>query len=173
MSREPRKADRPARGISGMPAGGSAADRALGRRLLSGGAVSRAARRTGAIAAVCIRRTCRLRRLPRTTSICTKSHRACDDDFFYVGSAYWGIPWLEAILGCPVSVAAANCRAEALLASPDDFEGLSARSRGQCLARRTAAIHAGIDRLFRRAVFPSVPRCCAGRATRPPPCWAK
>ena len=41
-----------------------------------------------------------------------QSHRACDDDFFYVGSAYWGIPWLEAILGCPVSVAAANCRAE-------------------------------------------------------------
>ena len=33
-----------------------------------------------------------------------QSHQAADDDFFYVGSAYWGIPWLEAILGCPVSV---------------------------------------------------------------------
>jgi len=43
-----------------------------------------------------------------------ESHRACDDDFFYVGSAYWGIPWLEAILGCPVLVAEANCRAERL-----------------------------------------------------------
>jgi hypothetical protein len=42
-------------------------------------------------------------------------HRDCDDDFFYVGSAYWGIPWLEAILGCAVSVAAANCRAEPCL----------------------------------------------------------
>lgn len=29
-------------------------------------------------------------------------HRDVDDDFFYVASAYWGIPWLEAILGCPV-----------------------------------------------------------------------
>ncbi len=41
-----------------------------------------------------------------------QAHRACDDDFFYVGSAYWGIPWLEAILGCSISVTAANCRAE-------------------------------------------------------------
>ncbi len=29
-------------------------------------------------------------------------HRDVDDDFFYVGSPYWGIPWMEAILGCPV-----------------------------------------------------------------------
>jgi hypothetical protein len=43
-------------------------------------------------------------------------HRQVDDDFFYVGSAYWGIPWMEAILGCPVFAAGANCRAEACLA---------------------------------------------------------
>jgi hypothetical protein len=55
-----------------------------------------------------------------------QAHRACDDDFFYVGSAYWGIPWLEAILGCPVSVAAANCRAEPCLGRPDDLPGLAA-----------------------------------------------
>ncbi len=43
-------------------------------------------------------------------------HRQADDDFFYVGSAYWGMPWMEAILGCPVFAAGANCRAEACLA---------------------------------------------------------
>lgn len=43
-------------------------------------------------------------------------HAEVDDDFFYVGSAYWGMPWLEAILGCPVFAAGANCRAEACLA---------------------------------------------------------
>ncbi|HUW34063.1 MAG TPA: hypothetical protein VM223_20845, partial [Planctomycetota bacterium] len=39
-------------------------------------------------------------------------HQQAEDDFFYVGSAYWGIPWMEAILGCPVVAAGANCRAE-------------------------------------------------------------
>ncbi|MGA2256399.1 MAG: hypothetical protein ABSG53_17250 [Thermoguttaceae bacterium] len=53
-----------------------------------------------------------------------QAHRAADDDFFYVGSAYWGIPWLEAILGCQVSVVAANCRAETFLSDPRDFAGL-------------------------------------------------
>lgn len=42
-------------------------------------------------------------------------HQQADDDFFYVGSAYWGIPWLEGILGCPVFATGANCRAEACL----------------------------------------------------------
>jgi hypothetical protein len=36
-------------------------------------------------------------------------HRDANDDFFYVGSAYWGIPWLEAILGCPVVAGEATC----------------------------------------------------------------
>jgi hypothetical protein len=39
-------------------------------------------------------------------------HREADDDFFYVGSAYWGIPWLEAILGCAVHVGETSCWAE-------------------------------------------------------------
>jgi hypothetical protein len=54
-----------------------------------------------------------------------QAHRACDDDFFNVGSAYWGIPWLEAILGCPMAVAAANCRAEPCLRGLDDAAMLS------------------------------------------------
>lgn len=36
-------------------------------------------------------------------------HREVDDDFFYVGSAYWGIPWIEAILGCPIYVGQTSC----------------------------------------------------------------
>ena len=54
-----------------------------------------------------------------------RAHRDCDDDFFYVGSAYWGIPWLEAILGCPVSVAEANCRAEACSEAAEKWSGRS------------------------------------------------
>lgn len=46
-------------------------------------------------------------------------HREADDDFFYVGSAYWGIPWMEAILGCPVSATGSNSRAEPCLADPE------------------------------------------------------
>jgi hypothetical protein len=56
-----------------------------------------------------------------------QAHQAADDDFFYVGSAYWGIPWLEAILGCPVSVVAANCRVEAFLRGPGDFAKLESK----------------------------------------------
>jgi hypothetical protein len=39
-------------------------------------------------------------------------HEDADDDFFYVGSAYWGIPWLEAILGCAIHVGETSCWAE-------------------------------------------------------------
>jgi hypothetical protein len=42
-------------------------------------------------------------------------HQQADDDFFYVGSAYWGIPWLEAILGSRVYAAGAHGRAEPCL----------------------------------------------------------
>ncbi len=45
-------------------------------------------------------------------------HQQADDDFFYVGSAYWGIPWMEAILGCPVIAAGSNCCAETCLTGP-------------------------------------------------------
>jgi hypothetical protein len=43
----------------------------------------------------------------------------------YLGSAYWGIPWLEAIMGCSVAVAAANCCARPCLTSLDDFREIS------------------------------------------------
>jgi hypothetical protein len=39
-------------------------------------------------------------------------HQEVDDDFFYVGSPYWGIPWLEAILGCPIRVGETSCWSE-------------------------------------------------------------
>ena len=29
-------------------------------------------------------------------------HEACGGDFIWSGSAFWGIPWLEAALGCPI-----------------------------------------------------------------------
>jgi len=38
-----------------------------------------------------------------------RTHLDADDDFFYIGSAYWGIPWLEAILGCPIRVGETSC----------------------------------------------------------------
>jgi hypothetical protein len=31
-----------------------------------------------------------------------EEHEACGGDFLYSASAFWGIPWLEALLGCPV-----------------------------------------------------------------------
>jgi hypothetical protein len=43
-----------------------------------------------------------------------RTHLEADDDFFYVGSAYWGIPWLEAILGCPIHVGETSCWATPL-----------------------------------------------------------
>jgi hypothetical protein len=52
-------------------------------------------------------------------------HQNCNDDFFYVGSPYWGVPWLEAILGCSVTVAAANCRAEPCLKMLSDTDRLA------------------------------------------------
>lgn len=31
-----------------------------------------------------------------------EAHEACGGDFIYSASAFWGIPWLEAMLGCPI-----------------------------------------------------------------------
>jgi len=31
-----------------------------------------------------------------------KAHEACGGDFIWSASAYWGIPWLEAVIGCPI-----------------------------------------------------------------------
>ena len=66
-------------------------------------------------------------------------HREADDDFFYVGSAYWGVPWMEAILGCAVVSAGSNCRAEPCLASPADVRpvDLNRNPWYQALARFT------------------------------------
>ncbi len=58
-----------------------------------------------------------------------ESRRNSDGDFGYVGSAYWGIPWLEAIMGCPVTVATANCCAKRCLTCLD-----AARWDGSCTA---------------------------------------
>jgi hypothetical protein len=46
-------------------------------------------------------------------------------DFGYIGSAYWGMPWLEAIMGCSVAVAKANCCAKPCLTSFDNATGIS------------------------------------------------
>ena len=54
-----------------------------------------------------------------------ESQRENDGDFGYVGSAYWGIPWLEAIMGCPVAVAPANCYAKPCLTGHDAVKGLA------------------------------------------------
>jgi len=40
-------------------------------------------------------------------------HAAARDDFFFVASAYWGIPWMEAILGCPVFAGRETCWSKA------------------------------------------------------------
>ncbi len=39
-------------------------------------------------------------------------HGEAEDDYFFFASAYWGIPWMEAILGCTVVASRTHCRAE-------------------------------------------------------------
>jgi hypothetical protein len=48
-------------------------------------------------------------------------HQDLQDDFVYIGSAYWGIPWLEAILGCPVHAGKSTCWAESCLGCLSDL----------------------------------------------------
>ena len=73
-----------------------------------------------------------------------RHHREVDDDFFYIASAYWGIPWLEAILGCPIVADKTTCWAEACQGGPDDVLSLDPKLEGnpwmKCLARFTAAL---------------------------------
>jgi hypothetical protein len=52
-------------------------------------------------------------------------HREADDDFFYVGSAYWGIPWMEAILGCPVFAGPETAWTRPVLENPAAISQLS------------------------------------------------
>lgn len=46
-------------------------------------------------------------------------HDQCRDDFFYVASAYWGIPWLEAIMGCDIRAGDTSAWAQPVLAEID------------------------------------------------------
>jgi hypothetical protein len=48
-------------------------------------------------------------------------HEACGGDFIWSASAFWGIPWLEALLGCPIVAdhSTGAIRAE----RPPDFHG--------------------------------------------------
>jgi len=68
-------------------------------------------------------------------------HREADDDFFYVGSPYWGIPWLEAILGCVVHVGETSCWTEMSPVDRIDLSrpalDLSNNAWFQCLMRFT------------------------------------
>ena len=50
-----------------------------------------------------------------------EQHEACGGDFIFSGSAFWGIPWLEAALGCPI---VANHDTGSIIAQkPDRFSG--------------------------------------------------
>ena len=68
-------------------------------------------------------------------------HGDLEDDFVYAASAYWGIPWLEAILGCPVRAGKTSCWAEPcptrLSDPPYTVEGLDDNAWLQCLLRFT------------------------------------
>ncbi len=68
-------------------------------------------------------------------------HQDLQDDFVYIGSVYWGIPWLEAILGCPVHVGRSTCWAgpclERLADPPGTIENLDSNAWLQCLMRFT------------------------------------
>ncbi len=66
-------------------------------------------------------------------------HEQAEDDFFYVGSPYWGIPWLEAILGCAVRVGETSCWTEMGRPSSHDLSrlrfDLRSNSWFQCLVQ--------------------------------------
>ncbi len=48
-------------------------------------------------------------------------HEACGGDFIYAASAYWGIPWLEAGLGC--AIRADHSTGSIIAVTPRDFRG--------------------------------------------------
>ncbi len=59
-----------------------------------------------------------------------ESHEKCGGDFIWSASIYWGIPWVEAALGCPIllnSYASGSIHAEALpnFTGPDDIQEFS------------------------------------------------
>ena len=83
-------------------------------------------------------------------------HRAAEDDFFYVGSPYWGMPWLEAILGCTVHVGETSCWAEMCSPARRDFD-LRDNAWFQCLTRFTRDLL-----LFAAGRFPVCPPLLRG-----------
>jgi len=70
-----------------------------------------------------------------------RTHQEAEDDFFYVGSAYWGVPWLEAILGCAIHVGETSCWTEMSPVDPCDLSrlcfDLQDNAWFQCLMRFT------------------------------------
>ena len=88
-------------------------------------------------------------------------HREAQDDFFYVGSAYWGIPWLEAILGCPIHVGETSCWAQMCLPDPGDLTRFRIEVQDnawlQCLLRFTQDL-----REFAAGRFPVCPPLLRG-----------
>lgn len=50
-----------------------------------------------------------------------EQHEACGGDFIYSGSAFWGIPWLEAALGCPIT--ASHETGSIIAHKPEAFAG--------------------------------------------------
>ncbi len=49
------------------------------------------------------------------------AHEACSGDFIWSACAFWGIPWLEAALGCPIR--ADHTTGSAYAEPPPDFDG--------------------------------------------------
>ncbi len=88
-------------------------------------------------------------------------HRDADDDFFYVGSPYWGIPWLEAILGCAIHVGETSCWAEPWFFEPRELSrlrfDLQENAWFQCLMRFTEDLLR-----FARGRFPVCPPLLRG-----------
>ncbi|MBI4581294.1 MAG: hypothetical protein HY718_16445 [Planctomycetes bacterium] len=59
-------------------------------------------------------------------------HESCGGDFIWSGSAFWGIPWLEVALGCPVkadhSTGSIHAELPPSFRGPDDVPEFDARS---------------------------------------------
>jgi len=50
-----------------------------------------------------------------------EAHEACGGDFIWAATAFWGIPWLEAMLGCPIY--ADHASGSIYSEPPSDFTG--------------------------------------------------
>lgn len=65
-------------------------------------------------------------------------HEACGGDFIWSASAFWGIPWLEVALGCPIFAdhSTGSIRADAPpgFAGPDAIPAFDASSPWMCKA---------------------------------------